>query len=367
MLIDKLINRKTIVKQSLTSEPAIEAVEAEPAMASEPNLGKKFFNWRTAASFAFAFLIIFFMVQNFQNIRLEYTLQAISRAVLPLYLLGIIAYYLSFPIRGIRWRYMLKSTGTPGQQIPGWPVLGEIVYLSWFANSIVPAKLGDIFRAHLLKKNGNISLTRCLATILAERIVDLAVLLILVGLGLLLGFRDRLAEISRINPNLVPAVEIGMTLLVLGGITLLLWRYINPFVERFVPHRFVHLYHHFTTDAFSSMRNIPLLASFGAMALLTEPLRLYFVTRAIGYPLGSNPVQELLSCVVVGLVAAFVTVLPGTGGGLGYVEAFTTAFLTIVFKVPAEIAFAIVLLDRSISYGSVIIFGFIDYIFTRHK
>src|SRR3712207_7067169 len=35
--------------------------------------------------------------------------------------------------------------------------ISEIVMLSWFANCIVPAKLGDAYRAYLLKRTAGVS------------------------------------------------------------------------------------------------------------------------------------------------------------------------------------------------------------------
>ena len=44
--------------------------------------------------------------------------------------------------------------------------LVEIIYLSWFVNCIVPAKLGDAYRSYLLKRNSNVAFSSTIGTIL---------------------------------------------------------------------------------------------------------------------------------------------------------------------------------------------------------
>ena len=53
------------------------------------------------------------------------------------------------------------------------------MFLAWFANCIVPAKLGDVYRAYLLKLNAGVSFSTTIGTILAERIIDVVVLFVL--------------------------------------------------------------------------------------------------------------------------------------------------------------------------------------------
>ena len=71
----------------------------------------------------------------------------------------------------------------------------EILFLSWLVNCIVPAKLGDLYRAYLLKLNSPVSATRTLGTVFMERILDLIAIALL---GLLAGywrFRDSLNDL----------------------------------------------------------------------------------------------------------------------------------------------------------------------------
>src|SRR5205823_12761767 len=94
-----------------------------------------------------------------------------------------IAFYSTFPIRAVRCRRLLDnvelSTHEEGGRRMGIPALSEIMFLAWFANCIVPAKLGDLYRAYLLKITVGVSFSTTIGTILAERITDVVVLFVL--------------------------------------------------------------------------------------------------------------------------------------------------------------------------------------------
>ena len=106
---------------------------------------------------------------------------AISHAN-PLFLLAAFAvYYLTFPLRGLRWHFVLGRVGTHVRLLAA----TEILFLSWFVNCVVPAKLGDLYRAYLLKGNYGASISRTVGTIFIERIADIIVIF---GLALAAGF-----------------------------------------------------------------------------------------------------------------------------------------------------------------------------------
>src|SRR5205823_7527570 len=90
-------------------------------------------------------------------------------------------YYSAFWLRAARWKLLLNNVGSGmgGERLPTLPGINglvEIIYLSWFVNCIVPAKLGDAYRSYLLKRNAGISFSSTIGTILAERVIDLLVL-----------------------------------------------------------------------------------------------------------------------------------------------------------------------------------------------
>src|ERR1039457_3559504 len=84
-----------------------------------------------------------------------------------------------------------------------------------------------------------------------------------------------------------------------------------------------------------------------------------FSLHLVGVHLG--PSQFLL----IALVAALLTTVPFLPGGLGLVEAGMVGVLISVGDVGRNAALSIALLDRSISYGSVVVVGAVVFAITH--
>ena len=90
------------------------------------------------------------------------------QANLPLLAAAFCLWYGAFFVRSGRWGYMLRSAGFTsalGYVLPSTRGLAEIVLLAYFANSIVPAKLGDAYRAYLLKRESRVPFSAGFGTI----------------------------------------------------------------------------------------------------------------------------------------------------------------------------------------------------------
>jgi uncharacterized protein (TIRG00374 family) len=272
-----------------------------------------------------------------------------------LVLLAFLIYYLGFPLRGHRWVTLLKGAGYRVSTRDG----TEILFLSWLVNCIVPAKLGDIYRAYLLKLNSPVSATRTLGTVFIERILDLFAIAVL---GLAAGywrFRGSLGDlpwavqyIFALGVALVVALAIGLVVLRNFGRRLI--------VRLPLPHRAVALYERFEEGVFNSvgLRGLPWLGVLTVLIWLTETFRLWFVIAALGF----HDLHLGLSGVLfVALIGSLLTAVPLTPAGLGAVETGVGAVLVGVFGVPAGQATAILLVDRTISVFSIVVLGSIAY------
>ena len=83
----------------------------------------------------------------------------------------------AFWIRALRWRYLLYSIRVIPQGI-----VFSATMIGFLSNNILPARLGELVRAHVVGKRAGISRSAALASILVERIFDLFTLLALFGL-----------------------------------------------------------------------------------------------------------------------------------------------------------------------------------------
>src|SRR5207244_10783842 len=118
------------------------------------------------------------------------------------------------------------TTHEEGGHRIGAPVLSEIIFLGWFANCIVPAKLGDAYRAYLLKLNAGVSFSTTIGTILAERIIDVVILFLLMLAATVLSFG------RAVPAEVLVLMQIGFGLVVLVVVGLVGMCRVRPVVEQ---------------------------------------------------------------------------------------------------------------------------------------
>ncbi|MBV8716935.1 MAG: flippase-like domain-containing protein [Chloroflexi bacterium] len=345
------------------AEHVVEVAEVETATA--PSLGQRFFNVRTLLSFGLGFAILAFLFTRVQ-IDVGAILDRVRQANVFILAVALLVFYTTFPIRAVRWRRLLDnvevSTHEEGGRRMGIPALSEIMFLAWFANCIVPAKLGDVYRAYLLKLNVGVSFSTTIGTILAERIIDVVVLflLMLAATGLSFG--------RAVPAEVLVLMQIGLVLVVLVVIVLTSMRRLRPLIERVLPERLHEQYARFEHGTLNSFRGVPMLVFLSVAAWAAEVARLYLVTLSLGL----NGIAESV-IIFVALAAALMTTLPLTPAGLGFAEgAIVGVFLLaanagLAPGVDEHAAASIALLDRGISYWSLIAIGLVVYPFSRKK
>lgn len=139
-------------------------------------------------------------------------------------------------------------------------------------------------------------------------------------------------------------------------------------VKFLVPQRFKPMYHRFHEGTFLSFQNMPLIVVLSGAVWLSEAGRLWFVLAAMGVP------NVGLSVVLfVALAGSLLTTLPFTPAGLGVVESALIGLfillgsLGIVQGVDEVMAASIAVLDRLISYWSLVFIGFLVYVISRKR
>jgi uncharacterized protein (TIRG00374 family) len=278
----------------------------------------------------------------------------IARANPWLILLAFGIYYLGFPLRGWRWTRLLRGAGYKVKVKDG----TEILFLSWLVNCIVPAKLGDLYRAYLLKLNSPVSATRTLGTVFMERILDL---IAVAALGVLAGYWHFRDHLNNLPAAAQVSLTVGVVVVVLLIVALVVMRSFGRRVIGLLPlpHRAVEFYDRFEEGVFGSVgaRGMPLLGLMTGLIWLTEALRLYLVVRALGFGVDLG----FSGALFVALIGSLLTALPLTPGGIGVVEGGMIGVLTGAFGLSGTHAAAIVLVDRAISVFSIVVLGGIAY------
>lgn len=339
-----------------------------------PDLAKRFASKRTIASFLIAFALLGFFLLRQGTDTLTASWSQVKSANPVIYLAALSAYYLAFPIRAARWRVLLLNSGEPKERVPRLRTLSGIIYLSWFANSIVPAKLGDVYRGWLLRHDSGTTWSHAMGTIVAERMLDLVVLVTLMVVTGFLTYGEVLAAamaggpLACLESGLHPAA-ISCTLLQLfavGGlgaavivIGLLIFARMGTRLERFLPGRLVDIYARFSEALVLSFGRVPVLLTLSVAAWFAEGTAFWLVGRALGIHL------PLPLVVFFSLLQAFITVIPLTPGGLG-LEVLLAGALSLRGYAEAP-AWAMTGLYRSITYLSLVTGGAIVYAIVQSR
>jgi uncharacterized membrane protein YbhN (UPF0104 family) len=115
---------------------------------------------------------------------------------------SLVLYALATVVRGERWRLLLEDEG-------GRPSRGDslgIVCVGYAGNNILPARAGDAVRAVLMAPRAGTSIRTVIGTLLAERVLDVVVLVVLfvvVGYGLL-------GQVGSGRAELVAGIVVGL-------------------------------------------------------------------------------------------------------------------------------------------------------------
>ncbi len=114
-----------------------------------------------------------FLYLALRNVRFDEIRRALGQVDLALLMLAALIFLVSFSVRAVRWRYILR----PVARIGLLPVF-SLLSIGFMANNVLPARLGELVRAYFLSKKTGIRKSLSLATIILERLSDFAALLL---------------------------------------------------------------------------------------------------------------------------------------------------------------------------------------------
>jgi len=320
--------------------------------ADQLSLGRRLRQRRTIVSLVLPLVLLVLFARALPGFRLEELPGLILRANPLLLLVAFTVFYIGFPLRGLRWALLIRGTGFH----LGIRDASEIIFISWLVNCLVPAKLGDLYRAYLLKINSPVSLSRTFGTVFIERVLDLFAIVVL---GLASGywsFRGRLPD----QVQIVFAIGVGVVLALAAGLLTMRNFGRRVIVALPLPHRILEFYDRFEEGVFSAvgLRQLPRLIVITGFIWATEAMRLLLVVEALGF---GDVHLGISGAFFVALTGSLLTAVPLTPAGIGVVETGVVAVLTLVYGVGQTEALAITLVDRAISVLSIIILGSFAY------
>jgi glycosyltransferase 2 family protein len=347
------------VTGSRDPKPHAPEPEAEDVVVAElrdrASLRRRILNVRTIGSLLFGLLLLYLLSRVLFSEDFDWSEVArlVGQADPGFLLLAFVAYYATFPVRGYRWRYVLARSGMPVR----FRDATEILFLSWFVNCLVPAKLGDIYRAFLLRGNFGASISRTVGTVFIERVADIIVIAALALAAGFWSFRGRSRPEIDLIFTIGFVVAISLVLIIVG------FRVFGGQIGRRLPERIGELWGRFQegSTGLLSARSVPFILALTVVIWLLEGARLYFVIRALALP---EVGLGISASVFVALAAALLTAIPLTPAGFGFVEAGIVGVL-FLYGVTQEPAAAVALVDRGLSIVTVIIIGGVLYAFSQ--
>jgi glycosyltransferase 2 family protein len=322
--------------------------QAESATADvQATLRRRVLSPQTLVSFGIAIAILWFVVR-----RLDVDPGAIwaqvRQANLWILAVAFVLWYGAFFVRGWRWGRMLDSAGF--SQANGFPIpptrgLAEIIVLAYFANSLIPAKLGDAYRGYLLKRDSGVPFSAGIGTVLAERLADAMMLVVVLAGVAPIVFGTQMPSQAR------PALLLGAILIVAGVLGMaVLWLTRNSVIG-FLPGRVQDSYARLQGAIFGALRRPALVLGISVLLWLNDGMRVWFVARSLDA--GISPAAAIL----LASMSALLTIIPFTPAGLGVVELGIGSVLVGVLGVDPVMAGSIIVLDRVVGYWSLLLVG----------
>lgn len=139
-------------------------------------------------TFILALMLLFLI---FTLVGTEDVWQAAVSASLPMLASAVLIYLVSWPLRGIRYQHILRRL----DHKEGMNFLMGTIFMSQSANVILPARIGDISRAYILKKEKGIPLTTGMSSLAVERIFDIIAITVIGVLAVLVVTAERTVDV----------------------------------------------------------------------------------------------------------------------------------------------------------------------------
>lgn len=267
--------------------------------------------------------------------------------VLPIILIVYFGCYL----RALRWRWIMK----PIKDVPAGSLFPAIV-IGYMANSLLPARMGEFIRAHVIGRREGISRAASFATIVVERLFDgLSILVILVAV---------LCWIS---------IPVKGALLAAGGSALLLYVFVIAVVlagnyKRDLVFRMLRIIFCFLPEAYQQKmlrvieslaegfeivergHHLFVIAVYSFLIWLITAAGIYAMAIAFGYHLPYSAAVFIL------VLLTFAVMLPSAPGFMGTFHAGMVYGL-MVFGVPREVALSMAVLYHGLGLLPIVLLG----------
>jgi hypothetical protein len=264
-------------------------------------------------------------------------------------LLGLLAHYATYPVRGVRWRRTVRHLKpTAG----GWR-FALIVFFYNFVDNVVPAKLGDVYGAHLARINLGVSRSSAMGSIVFLRMIDSWVVLLAAAPAAWLAFAHELP------PSVQQALGAGVALAIVITGVLIGSLFLGRISAERLPESIARRLESFRAGMWPRGRELASIAGLTIAIWGLETLWVWFLL--LSFDISVDPAQLLFLTMLPILASAF----PLTPSGAGVVE-FTLFGCLRAVGVGATTAASVTVLNRFIDFWLHILLGVLIWAL-RHR
>lgn len=262
--------------------------------------------------------------------------------------LGAVCHYLTYPVRGLRWRRCLARFPLRGGR-------GRFAWVVFFYNAVdnvVPGKLGDLYAAHMARINFGIRRSAAIGSIVFLRMTDAWIVLAVALTTSLLLLSTRLPDAVLWSLMGGGAVAVAATTVILVSL------FLESSLPAWIPEKIRSMIQAFQEGIWPRGRE--LLPIFGLTVVIWALESLWIFWLTLGFGLKVEPAAVLFITMVPLLASAF----PLTPSGAGVVEVTLFSCLRVL-GVAAPLAGSITVLNRFLDYWLHIGLGLVLWAFRR--
>ncbi|MBT8369212.1 MAG: flippase-like domain-containing protein [Deltaproteobacteria bacterium] len=305
----------------------------------------KLWGWPTYVSIAIAIIILIFAARF---VDLKEIWRQIAACDKRFVLLGALAHYATYIVRGMRWRRCLIHLPVKA----GSGKFGLLVFFYNFVDNLVPAKLGDVYASHLARINFRIRRSAALGSIVFLRMIDAWIVLLLAALASWMLFADRL-------PGAVFWSLIGGAIIAAGATSIMLVFFLfKKKLPGWIPQKIQQMIQAFHTGMWPRAKELFPIAILTITIWVLETVWIFCLTLAFDLHIGS---AEAIFLTMIPLLAS---AFPFTPSGAGIVEITLFSCLRVV-GVTAPIAGSLTVINRFIDYWLHIALGVLTWAIRR--
>ncbi|MEM2924162.1 MAG: flippase-like domain-containing protein [Methanocellales archaeon] len=303
---------------------------------------------KTLLAFALALFILYF-IANLLNVSREALFEALAKLNYSFLFLALSMYLISWPLRGLRYQQILGRTGNQLDL----NFLTGVIFLSQSANVVLPARIGDLTRAYLLKAKRSIALTTGFSSLAVERIFDVIAITLTGCIALAILIEEIVLLPELVFAFLIASLFIFLFLLFIFLFKLFKTKFSNSSDSNIRSSNIRSHLIRFLNEIQSVSVNPKSFFSiliFSLAIWCIDAFTCYFILSG----LNSTPTLSLVFLAVT--LGNLVKVIPLTPGGIGTYE----GTLAIIFKlggIPGSLGFIAAFLDHLIKNAATLAFG----------